>query len=305
MVVTNRKPGTSTSSFGTGVREAHDSSVFYGSGFYGQLPGHKKPTKTHENSVLPEVRDRVHYGDARDMRLLPNSSVHLVVFSPPYNCGKDYDVGLSMSEYRSLMQSTMREIHRVLVCGGRVCVNVANLGRKPYIPLHRYIIEDAQDAEFNMRGEVIWQKGHAVANSSCAWGSWRSPSNPSLRDTHEYILIFCKDDYRHPKGDREPDISSERFRELTRSVWEFPPESAKRVGHPAPFPIELPKRCIELYSYPGDVVLDPFAGSGSTGLAAMRTGRVFIGYDSNQEYVDLANSRLFQESMLCSVDKTG
>ena len=291
-MVVSKKSRTATSTFGVGAREGHDSSIFYDSGFY---ENHGEPELAFNGTnVFPDdMANMTHWGDARDMKGIPSGSVHLMVTSPPYNCGKEYDTGMSLADYRELVSSVIQETHRVLVPGGRACINVAGMGRKPYIPLQRYVTEDAQDLGFHMRGEVIWQKGHAVANGSCAWGSWKSPTNPCLRDTHEYILIFCKGGFKRdrPNG-AQPDISADRFKELTRSVWEFPPESAKRIGHPAPFPVELPRRCIDLYTFPGDVVLDPFAGSGTTGVAAIRAGRVFVGYDNIQEYVDLANKRI-------------
>jgi len=178
-----------------------------------------------------------------------------------------------------------------LVPGGRACINIANLGRKPYIPLHAFIIEDMHDIGFLMRGEIIWDKGSS-ASPSTAWGSWLSAKNPTLRDVHEYILVFSKDTFKreNPKK-KESTITKEEFLEYTKSVWSFPAVSAKKIGHPAPFPEELPYRCIQLYTFKGDVVLDPFMGSGQTALAAIKTGRAFVGYEINEEYVRLAEKR--------------
>ena len=223
---------------------------------------------------------------------LPDCSVHLMVTSPPYNVGKEYDADLTLDEYRDFLRRVMLEVHRVLVPGGRVCFNIANLGRRPYLPLHRYIIEDLLGLGFLMRGEIIWDKA-ASAASSTAWGSWMSAANPTLRDVHEYILALCKDTYRRPKvPSRESTIRRDDFLEWTRSVWQFPAESARRIGHPAPFPVELPRRCIELYTYAGEVVLDPFMGSGTTAIAALQTGRRFVGYEISAEYRGLARRRL-------------
>ena len=215
-----------------------------------------------------------------------------MVTSPPYNVGKEYDRDLSFKEYREFLRRVWRETYRVLVPGGRVCINVANLGRKPYIPLHAFIIQDMLDLGFLMRGEIIWDKG-ASASPSTAWGSWMSATNPTLRDTHEYILVFSKDTFRreNPKG-RESTISREEFLEFTKSVWTFPAVSAKRIGHPAPFPEELPYRCIQLYTFKGEVVLDPFMGSGQTAIAALRTDRLYVGYEISREYVELAQERI-------------
>lgn len=142
-----------------------------------------------------------------------------------------------------------------------------------------------------MRGEIIWDK--ETAAGSCAWGSWKSAKNPTLRDVHEYILIFSKEDFSRTRvKNREDTISKEEFLEFTKSLWKMPTESAKKVGHPAPFNIELPYRLIQLYTFKGDVVLDPFIGSGTTALAAVKTGRKFMGYDVNSEYVRLADTRI-------------
>ena len=179
-----------------------------------------------------------------------------------------------------------------LVDGGRAVVNVANLGRKPYIPLHAYVIEQAALAGFHMRGEIIWSKS-AGAGVSTAWGSWMSPSNPTLRDTHEYILVFQKVPFgRKPLEGRESTIKKDEFLEFTKSVWAFTPQSARQAGHPAPFPEELPRRAIELYTFSDEVVLDPFIGTGSTALAAIKSRRHFVGYDVSSEYVELAQQRL-------------
>ncbi|MXZ90177.1 MAG: site-specific DNA-methyltransferase [Chloroflexi bacterium] len=243
---------------------------------------------------------------ARRMRQLPDCSVHLMVTSPPYNVGKEYDDDLTLPQYRAFLRRVMREVHRVLVPGGRVCFNIANLGRRPYLPLHRYVIEDLLRIGFLMRGEIIWDKA-ASAASSTAWGSWQSAANPTLRDVHEYILVLCKDTYRRPKvAGRESTIARDDFLDWTRSVWQFPAESARRVGHPAPFPVELPRRCIELYTYAGEVVLDPFMGSGTTAIAALQTGRQFVGYETSQDYRELAHRRLSAiPTLFTRTDQTG
>ena len=215
-----------------------------------------------------------------------------MVTSPPYAVGKDYDEDWSLEEYRAFLKAAWKETKRVLVPGGRVCINVANLGRKPYIPLHAYIIQDMERLGFLMRGEIIWDKGSS-AGASTAWGSWRSASNPSIRDQHEYILVFSKDNYRRPRvNGRENSVGRDDFMSSTRSVWEMNSESATRVGHPAPFPVELPKRCIELYTYRDEVVYDPFMGSGTTGVAAVACGRRFVGYETIPEYQERAMQRI-------------
>ena len=245
-----------------------------------------------ENPLPDGVANTILPVSAEKMDALPDCSVHLMVTSPPYNVGKEYDEDLTLAQYREFLRTVMGEVHRVLVPGGRVCFNIANLGRRPYLPLHRYIIEDLLSLGFLMRGEIIWDKAASSA-SSTAWGSWMSASNPTLRDVHEYILVLCKDTWQRARlPGRQSTISRDDFLECTRSIWQFPAASARRIGHPAPFPEELPRRCIELYTYSDEVVLDPFMGSGTTALAALNTGRRFVGYEVSAEYQDLAYRRL-------------
>jgi site-specific DNA-methyltransferase (adenine-specific) len=222
---------------------------------------------------------------------IPNSSIHLVVTSPPYNVGKEYDNDLDLNEYLDLLRNVFVEVYRVLVNGGRVCINIANVGRKPYIPYHKFVIDIMQEIGFIMRGEIIWNKS-AAAGSSTAWESWCSASNPILRDTHEYILVFSKNNLARSVKNKISTITREEFLAYTKSVWEFAPESAKRVKHPAPFPVELPYRCIQLYTFKDDIVLDPFCGIGTTAIAALLTKRYYIGLDNNPEYVKIALERI-------------
>jgi site-specific DNA-methyltransferase (adenine-specific) len=198
---------------------------------------------------------------------------------------------MTLEEYLTLLRSVLKETYRVLAGGGRACINIANLGRKPYLPLHAYLIEMMLDIGYLMRGEIIWDKG-ASAASSTAWGTWCSATNPVLRDVHEYILIFSKQSFGRRSDGRKSTIEKPEFLAWTKSVWSFPTVSAKQVGHPAPFPEELPRRLIELYTYEGDVVLDPFCGSGTTCVAARRAGRTFVGYETVATYRELALGRL-------------
>jgi DNA modification methylase len=285
------KRGTQTSSFGSPGRIGHDSTAFYTSKLYESLPKEQE-VEYLENPIEPRFLDGILCKSSENMDDLPDDSVHLMVTSPPYNVGKDYDEDLTLKEYREFLKRVWSEVSRVLVPGGRACVNIANLGRKPYIPLHAFIVEDMLDLGLLMRGEIIWDKGSS-AGSSTAWGSWLSPSNPALRDVHEYILVFSKGAFRRENAnDRESTISRDEFLEFTKSVWTFPSGSAVRIGHPAPFPVELPYRLIQLYTFQGEVVLDPFMGSGQTALAAMKTDRSYIGYEIDEEYVKLAERRI-------------
>ncbi len=288
---TNRNKGTKTSPFGSPGRISHDSTPFYTSKLYEGLPKERK-VKYIENPIPLQFLDKIFCKSSERMEELPDNSVHLMVTSPPYNVGKEYDKDLGLEEYLEFLKRVWREVHRVLVPGGRACINIANLGRKPYIPLHAFIVRDMFDLGFLMRGEILWNKASS-ASPSTAWGTWKSPSNPVLRDIHEYILIFCKD--RFSRGNplkRRSTISRDEFLEFTKSVWTFPAVSAKQVGHPAPFPVELPYRLIQLYTFEGEIVLDPFVGSGTTCIAALKTKRHFVAYEINPEYVDLAERRI-------------
>jgi len=282
---------TQTTSFGTRGKISHDSSHFYASRMYDQQPTEDTSLPYQENPIPEKIIDTLILASSESMHHLPDSCLHLMVTSPPYNARKDYDEDLTLGEYLTLLETVFRETYRVLVPGGRVCINVANLGRKPYIPLNAFISQIMLGIGYLMRGEIIWDKGSSVG-SSTAWGSWMSASNPTLRDVHEYILVFSKGRFKREKGDRQATIERDEFLEFTRSVWQFPTESARRVGHPAPFPVELPRRLIELYTFENDVVLDPFIGSGSTAIAALDTKRRYVGYDIDADYVDLANQRI-------------
>lgn len=288
--VTVVKNGTVTSSFGSPGRINHDSSQFYNSRLYEGLITDEK-IKHIENKIPSELLNKHFCHSSELMTELPDNSVHLMITSPPYNVTKEYDDNLNLEEYLVLLKNVWKETYRVLVPGGRVCINVANLGRKPYIPLHSYIIKDMLEIGFMMRGEIIWNKASS-ASPSTAWGSWLSAANPVLRDIHEYILIFSKDSFSHVSKGKESTISKEEFLEWTKSVWTFPAVSAKKIGHPAPFPEELPNRLIKLYSFKQDVILDPFLGSGTTSLAAIKNGRNYVGYDTNTKYVELADKRV-------------
>jgi site-specific DNA-methyltransferase (adenine-specific) len=294
---------TSTSDFGVSKRESHDASAFYARSLYGQDEGGiprlliDQPTpeacpETHPVPLRPqeEWAGRIYCHTSEDMLQVPDNSVALAFTSPPYNTGKRYELDLNLSEYLGLIRRVAAEVYRVLIPGGRYVINVANLGRKPYIPMHAYFYAIHTAAGFQPAGEIIWRKGQG-ASGNCAWGSWKSAKSPVLRDLHEYLLVFTKAVFGRPdKG--ISDITGEEFMEATLSVWEIAPERAKVVGHPAPFPVELAARVIKLYSYVNDVVLDPFCGSGTTCVAAKAGERNWVGYDIAPEYCELAMNRL-------------
>ena len=286
---------TRTSSYGTQGRVSHDATKFYSSRLYEAIPGENN-FETGENPIPPEGRNQVFNKSSESMVELPDHSVHLMITSPPYNASKDYDNDLSLSEYLELLNRVWVETYRVLVPGGRACINIANLGRKPYLPLHSYIIDQMLAIGYLMRGEIIWNKA-ASASPSTAWGSWKSAANPVLRDVHEYILVFSKGTFRRKREGGESTISKEEFLEWTKSVWTFQAVSARKIGHPAPFPEELPHRLIQLYTFRGDIVLDPFVGSGTTCLVARADGRGYVGYEINPDYAQHARQRLAQAAL--------
>ncbi len=243
-----------------------------------------------ENPIPANCIDRIFCKSSESMDELPDDSIHFMVTSPPYNCGKPYDLDLSLTEYLHFLRKVLVETYRVLVPGGRMAINIAGLGRKPFIPLQAHVMMLAIEIGFLPRGEIIWVKAKGQAGSR-AWGSWMSASNPCLRDLHEYVLVFSKARFdRAQKGIST--ISRAEFLEATTSVWFIPPESSRRVGHPAPFPEELVERLLKLYTFEGDIVLDPFMGSGTTAVAVLKNSRHFVEYETCPEYVALAEARL-------------
>jgi modification methylase len=300
--VTQARRRTATSNFGVSRRESHDSSAFYGRFHPPELSGDdtvRSPTP---------VADPFVCGDARSMTRVDAGSVALVVTSPPYFAGKQYEEELkregvpsSYLEYLALLRDVFAECVRTLEPGGRIAVNVANLGRKPYRSLSADVIRILQDdLGLLLRGELIWQKG-AGASGSCAWGSFRSPTNPVLRDITERVVIASKGRFDRARTTKqralehlphESTLKTDDFMALTLDLWEIPAESAQRVGHPAPFPVELPEQLIRLYTFQDDLVLDPFMGSGSALVAAARLGRRYVGYDLDPDYVAIAERRV-------------
>ena len=301
-----KRRGTTTSAFGVGRRESHDASAFY--------DRFVAPEVTSDEVVAlnpPDALDRIYCADARHMTDVSDASIALVVTSPPYFAGKEYETALgeghipaSYKDYLKMLTEVFAECVRKLEPGGRIAVNVANLGRRPYRSLSGDVTTILQDElGLLLRGEIVWVKGQG-ASGSTAWGSFQSAANPVLRDLTERIVVASKGRFdralsrlqRESQGlPSEVSIFKDDFMGATTDVWDLPSESATRVNHPAPFPVELPLRLIELYTYRGDVILDPFMGSGSTAVAAVRSERNFVGYDTDASYVKAARKRVEDE----------
>ena len=302
--------GTSTASFGTGARESHDSSLFY----------ERFPTphiSDDENVVPPADRpaeNETRLGTAESLLsgddFVLDNSVALVVTSPPYFVGKTYEEAVEQGHVPVEYEEHLANLHRVFeLCvqklepGGRIAVNVANLGRKPYRSQSADVLRIFEDLGLLLRGEIIWRKGDGM-NSSTAWGSFQRASSPVLRDLTERVLVASKGRFERALSPRDREamglpcegtIFRDEFMSATKDVWDIPAESATRVGHPAPFPVGLPKRLIDLYTYKDDLVLDPYMGSGTTAVAAVRKDRCFVGCEAEPEYVELSNSRVVEE----------
>lgn len=264
---------TITSNFGVSTRESHDARPFY--------DRFRPPAVSTDDSVAapaPVAEPFVH-GDARHMDAVADGSVALVVTSPPYFAGKQYEEELeregvpsSYLEYLDMLTTVFAECVRTLEPGGRIAVNVANLGRRPYRRRSADVIRILEhDLGLLLRGELIWQKAEG-ASGSCAWGSFRSAANPVLRDITERVIVASKGRFDRARSVAQrareglphaSDVLTDDFMNLTLDVWSIPTESAKRVGHPAPFPVELPEQLIRLYTFVDDLVLDAFMGSGA------------------------------------------
>lgn len=296
---------TTTSNFGVGARESHDSTPFY--------DRFRAPDVSQDQNVPAPaaIEEPFVCGDARFMDGVADGSVALVVTSPPYFAGKQYEEELeregvpsSYLEYLQMLTDVFAECVRKLEPGGRIAVNVANLGRKPYRSLSADVIRILEhDLGLLLRGELIWQKGEG-ASGSCAWGSFRSAANPVLRDISERVIVASKGRFDRARTVKqraadglphESTLMTEDFMAMTLDIWSIPPESARRVGHPAPFPVELPEQLIRLYTFKNDLILDPFMGSGSALVAAARLERRYVGYDLDPSYVEIARRRVGDE----------
>ncbi|HZU05289.1 MAG TPA: site-specific DNA-methyltransferase [Chloroflexota bacterium] len=242
-----------------------------------------------ERSVEPFYADEhvtIYHADSTHLAFLPDASVHLTVTSPPYNLAVAYasaNDALPYDRYLAWVAEWARALWRVSVEGGRACINVpldSNKGGKRAV--YADYVHVFRAAGWTYQTTIVWNEQNISRRT--AWGSWCSPSAPFVTAPVEMVAVFHKGPWRRPGRGRPSDLTRDEFLEWTLGVWTFPGESPRRAGHPAPFPEELPRRLIKLYSYVGDVVLDPFVGSGTTCRVARRLGRRAIGVDIDREY---------------------
>jgi DNA modification methylase len=248
----------------------------------------------------PIYEPKIYFKSSELMEDVSENSVQLIVTSPPYNVGKNYskyEDKMDLEKYLDYLDKVWSECKRVLCTGGRIAINIADTWRQPYVPLHAHITKRMLNLGFLMRGIIYWNKGASVGVST-AWGSWRLPSNPTIRDVGEYILIFSKDNFKLESPNKIVTMTSKDFTDFTKSVWTFPTSNGAKNGHPAPFPEELPKRLIKFYTYLGDTVLDPFLGSGTSCKVAKAWGRKSIGYEIDKSYKDEIHEKISNTTQL-------
>ena len=242
----------------------------------------------------PELTDQIICGDSLEvLKRFPPNSIDLILTSPPYNFGLEYDRqddAHRWERYFERLFAIFDECIRVLKYGGRIAVNIQPLF-SDYIPSHHIISNFFIGRKMIWKGEILWEKN----NYNCkytAWGSWKSPSSPYLKYTWEFIEVFAKGSLKKSGSPENADITADEFKKWVVAKWNIAPErNMKKYGHPAMFPEELAVRVIKLFSFVGDVVLDPFNGAGTTTAVARKLGRRFVGIDVSQEYCDTARKR--------------
>lgn len=225
---------------------------------------------------------------------IESGSVDLVVTSPPYNVDIQYDShkdDVSYADYLEFSEKWMARCYDFLKDDGRFCLNVPldkNKGGQQSVGADFTTL--AKKVGFKYHSTVVWNEGNISRRT--AWGSWMSASAPYVIAPVELVIIFYKDSWKKTSGSKQSDVTRDEFMAWTNGLWTFNGESKKRIGHPAPFPLELPRRCIKMFSYVGDTVLDPFMGSGTTLIAAGMNGRQAIGVDVDKGYCKLAQARI-------------
>ena len=262
-----------------------------GKHYYANANGFSKKS----NPLPKEFTNKIICGDSQVvLKQLPDNCIDLIFTSPPYNFGLDYEQtedAFAWDSYFKLLFSIFDECIRVLKYGGRIIVNVQPL-YSDYIPTHHLISQYFMRKKLIWKGEILWEKNHYNCKYT-AWGSWKSPSSPYLKYTWEYLEIFCKGSLKKSGDPKNADIDADSFKEWVYGKWTIAPEhKMKQFGHPAMFPEELANRVLKLFSFKGDVILDPFAGVGTTCLSARLNQRSYLGIDISQEYCQTAEDRL-------------
>ncbi|MGO9527083.1 MAG: DNA-methyltransferase [Verrucomicrobiia bacterium] len=270
-------------------------------------------------------KDRIICGDSQAvLRSIPDESIHLAITSPPYNVGLQYDSHhdkMPYEEYLTWLMPIWTELKRVLTDGGRFALNIAPTSIKDFRPIHYDMAGQLRGLGFIMRTEILWYK--QTMRRRTAWGSWKSPRNPHIVPSWEYVLVFSKGSWALEGKKTDADVTGDEFIQFSDGFWQIPPETrgrqpflkslypprrgrktpqAKQVGHPAPFPEELIYRLIKFYSYKGNVILDPFAGTGTVAAIAARTGRHFVHIDLSKKYCEIAKERLDAETRQLKMD---
>ena len=252
--------------------------------------------------------------DAMKVLIEEGLQVDLVVTSPPYNVdlGNNkynknpynlYNDNKEHKEYLRWLEKIFRETYKLLKNGGRVCINIGD-GKNGAIPTSSDIIHFmSTKLNYIPMSHIIWNKSQTGIRT--AWGSFKSPSCPSFPTPFEHILIFAKENKKiQYKGNT--DLTKQEFIDWSLSLWNFAPETNQRkIGHPAMFPVELPLRCIKMLSYVGAIILDPFMGAGTTGIACKKTGREFIGIELDEHYFEIAKNRTNPDAYMEKVYRVG
>ena len=247
------------------------------------------------NAFPKELENKIISNDCLSvLKEMPKNSVDVIFTSPPYNFGLDYEENQDADywgEYFERLFSIFSECIRVVKYGGRIIVNVQPLF-SDYIPSHHIISNYFISQKLIWKGEILWEKN----NYNCkytAWGSWKSPSNPYLKYTWEFVEVFCKGDLKKPGQREDIDITGDEFKKWVVSKWSIAPErKMKKYGHPAMFPGELAERVLKLFSYKNDLILDPFNGVGTTTYVAKKLERRYCGIDISRKYCNVAKTRL-------------
>jgi DNA modification methylase len=250
------------------------------------------------NPVPKDVLDTVICGDSEEiLKSLPDNCVDIIITSPPYNFGMQYqntNDGVDWNAYIEKLFRVFSEGIRILTYGGRFIINIQPLF-SDYIPLHHIVSSFLMEQKMIWKGEILWEKNNYNCKY-CSWGSWKSPSSPYLKYTWEFIEVFCKGDLKKGGEKENIDITDDEFKSWVVAKWSIGPERRmKQFDHPAMYPEELVERCLKLFSYRGDIILDPFNGAGTTTAVAARLGRHYIGIDVSEEYCSTARSRVMKE----------